>query len=111
MVVDADRARINLASVVRDGQQIHVPAFRESLSNTPAGGGSPGVPGSTRININTASVADLEKLPAIGEAIANRIVGYRESHGPFTHIEDLRDLKLLRSESDFNQIKDLITVE
>jgi competence protein ComEA len=111
MVVDADRAQLNLAAFVLDGQQIDVPAFRKNLSNNLESDGSPGIHQTAKVNINTASVADLDTLPGVGEVTANNIVSYRESHGPFKRIEDLRDLKLLRSASDFGQLKDLITVE
>jgi competence protein ComEA len=111
LAIDADRGRLNLASPVVDGQRIDVPAFRASLSNATDGGGPSDANKSGKVNINTASAADLDKLPTIGEVTANKIVSYREGHGPFKRIEDLKDLKLLRSESDFEQIKELITAE
>lgn len=41
------------------------------------------------ININTASEADLDRLPGIGEALASRIVAHRESQGAFETVEDI----------------------
>ncbi len=49
------------------------------------------LPGS--ININTASKADLMRLPGIGERYAERILMYREDNGPFTSIEQLNNIK------------------
>jgi competence protein ComEA len=43
-----------------------------------------------KININTASVKDLQKLEGVGPGVAQRIVEYREAHGPFKRGEDLR---------------------
>ena len=43
-----------------------------------------------KININTASVKELQKLEGVGPGVAQRIVEYREAHGPFKRGEDLR---------------------
>nr|MBO2472111.1 hypothetical protein [Bacillota bacterium] len=86
---------------------------------TEAGGAAaaPGVAGGTvsgavdtRININTATVAELQRLPGIGPALAARIVAYREAWGPFRRIEDLLEVPGI-GQRRFEQIKDLIKVE
>lgn len=41
------------------------------------------------VNINTASAENLSRLPGIGEVLAERIIAYREAHGPFTSVEEL----------------------
>jgi len=46
-----------------------------------------------RININTASVKELQKLEGVGRGVAQRIVEYREAHGPFKRGEDLRKVE------------------
>ena len=63
-----------------------------------------------RVNINTASAAELEKLPGIGKAFAQRIVEYREAHGPFRRPEHLIMLRGM-SDKRFRQLRDLVTVE
>jgi len=45
------------------------------------------------ININTANLTDLEKIPGIGPAIANRIIEYRKTYGNFSSLDDLRKVK------------------
>ncbi len=65
---------------------------------------------STKLNINRASKSDLEKLPGIGPTIAERIVNYREEHGAFKSIEDLKNVKGI-GDKKFEALKDLITVE
>ena len=102
---DADTQQLNLARVLTDGEQIRVPRIGEVLPDpapqpgaavTPGTGTAPGKPGagsaSGIVNINTASASDLEKLPGIGPALAQRIVEYRDSHGPFASVDALTDV-------------------
>jgi competence protein ComEA len=46
-----------------------------------------------KVNINTASAKELQKLEGVGRAVAERIVGYREEHGPFKRGEDLKKVE------------------
>lgn len=62
------------------------------------------------ININTASVAELEKLPGIGPGIAERIVAYRQEHGLFRRAEHLMMLRGI-SERKFRAISSRLAVE
>ena len=102
---EADTQQLNLARVLTDGEQIRVPRIGEVLPDpAPQPGGdaasgartTPGKSGgggaSGTININTASASDLEKLPGIGPALAERIVEYRDSHGPFASVDALTDV-------------------
>ena len=102
---DADTQQLNLARVLTDGEQIRVPRIGEVLPDpapqpgaavTPGTGTAPGKPAagsaSGMVNINTASASELEKLPGIGPALAQRIVEYRDSHGPFASVDALTDV-------------------
>lgn len=62
-----------------------------------------------KININTASAAELEQLSGIGQAKAQAIVDYREENGDFTSIEEIKEVKGI-GEGIFENIKDMITV-
>ena len=64
----------------------------------------------TLVNINTASPAELEKLPGIGEALAARIVAYRRQHGRFRRAEHLIMVRGI-SERRFRGLRASITVE
>jgi len=62
-----------------------------------------------KININTASLEDLQKLPRIGPKVAQRILDYRKQNGNFKKIEELMKVKGI-GEKVYAQLKDLITV-
>ncbi len=67
-------------------------------------------PAPTRININTATAQELEKLPGIGRGFAQRIVEHREKYGPFRRPEHLIMVRGL-SDKRFRALRELITVE
>lgn len=115
-IADADLVRVNLAQRVYDEQQIYVPYKDEQV--TPVlptavphviSSGMFSAPGQ-KVNINTASAGELETLPGIGPTLAQRIVDYRQSNGPFQRSEDIKKVKGI-GDGIFAQIKDLITVE
>ena len=101
-----DVHRLNLAARLADGQQIVVPKRVDSVSSGPVPSSSP-TPG--RVNLNVAGVAELDRLPGVGPVTAQRIVAYREQHGPFSQVEQLRDAKLVNA-ATFEKIKDLVEI-
>jgi competence protein ComEA len=95
---DADAAAINLAARLADEQHIHVPRLGEAPPQpaTAAEGGAPSGEQNEQgalIDLNQADVNDLEALPGVGQAIAERIVAYREANGPFASVDDLKQVK------------------
>ena len=62
-----------------------------------------------KININTASLIELQKLPRIGEKVAQRIIDFRKENGKFKSTTDLLKVKGI-GEKIFESLKDLITV-
>lgn len=101
----ADLSRINLAAPLRNGDRVLVPPIQRPLPPcVPRGGSAPGPePGPVQVqpagetaspvNVNTASAADLERLPGIGPTLARRIVEHRETRGLFRRMEDLLEVK------------------
>ena len=63
-----------------------------------------------RVEINTAPASELEKLPGIGKSLAERIVAYREEHGPFRRVEHLMMVRGI-SEKKFRELQSLVRVE
>ena len=108
---EADLDKINLAQEVRDQQQIHVPRKGEAAPQlaTPGPGGA-ATPVDHRVNINTATLAELDTLPKIGPSTAQHIIDYRTKNGPFKKIEDLKNVSGI-GDVTFEALKDLITVE
>jgi len=91
------------------------PAAPEPGAQPPGSSGQaaerPGAPRDSdgRININTASRSELTDLPGIGTVLADRIVEYRNANGPYSRIEDIRNVSGI-GERRFEAIMDKITV-
>ena len=96
-----DVESINLAETVTGGQHIHIKfnfhGNPESLLRN------------QKININTATIKELDSLPGIGPTMAKRIEEYRQSKGVFTSIEDIKHVKGI-GDGLFKKIRDKITV-
>lgn len=81
---DADLQAVNLARLLSDGEQLVVPAIGATSES-----GESGAVGDGLIDLNNADQAELETLPRIGPAIAQRIIEWRESNGRFGSVDDL----------------------
>ena len=82
---------VNLASPVSDGVQIVVPSRRArmSTSSRPARRWPRDATVPARIRLSTATLEELDTLPGVGPVTAQRILDYREQHGPFTSVDEL----------------------
>ena len=103
----ADPAGLNLARRVHDGEQLRAPLVGEALVGEPLA--SDASAGSALIDLNRATAGDLEALPRIGPALAQRIVDWRSANGSFTAITDLLEVTGI-GQKLFDGLKDKVTV-
>lgn len=112
---------INLAYIVEDGIKICIPNKGENITNDNTetyitkennsleNQEKSSNPKSNKININTATQTELEKLPGIGPATALKIIEYRKENGKFKEIGDIKDVKGI-GDNKFLKIKEYIKV-
>ena len=119
VTAQADPERINQALEIKDQQQIHVPFAGEKNPLPPVQGGAPdniiesdleSAPSQGLLNLNTASLEQLDALPGIGPVIGQRIIDYREQTGEFRAVEEITEVSGI-GQATYNKIKTLITVE
>ena len=118
MLTEADSTLLNLAELLEDGQQLDIPykagsqpvatttTLQLPSSVTPTPTADPNV---ELVNINTASLEELESLDGIGSATAQKIIDYRTENGPFVSIEDLINVSGI-GPAVMDQIRPFITV-
>jgi len=104
---DADSNLINLAEILVDGEQIVVPSLLPTaVTNSNSRGENPiSIP---LVDINSATLDQLDTLPEIGLKTAQTIINYRNTNGPFTKIEEILDVPGI-GQATFEKIKGLIT--
>jgi competence protein ComEA len=124
LLADAETTTINLAARLEDGQQLNIP-YKDGAApaaatevpvfsfSSPDGTTSEPTQGPSSdaelININTATVEQLDTLPGIGPTTAQKIIDYRTTNGPFGTIEDILNVSGI-GPATFDEIKNLITV-
>ncbi|CAN5510876.1 hypothetical protein BH10ACT3_BH10ACT3_01320 [soil metagenome] len=119
---DADPDRVNLAAPLIDGSRIVVPAIgQDPPAEVPVEGaapatgtGSSGATGATLtpsapVDLNTATIEQLDELPGVGPATAQAIVSFRESEGRFTSVDALLDVRGI-GDAKLEALRDLVTV-
>jgi competence protein ComEA len=94
----AERSAVNLAMPLHDGQQIVVPrrgaggAAASGVSAASGGGAAPGSAPAAPVSLSSATVEQLDTLDGIGPTLAARIVQYRDAHGGFRSVDELRQV-------------------
>lgn len=106
---DADLDALNLAARVKDGDKVLVPSQSGEAEASAGGSAMAGGMQGGLVNLNTATIADLETLPGIGPALAQRIIDFRESNGGFRTVDDLLEVPGIGAKK-FEELKDHVTV-
>jgi len=103
----AQLAAVNLAAPVADGEQIVVPGRGAggvaAAASSPAAGSSPSAP----LDLNTATLEQLDSLPGIGPVTAQKIIDYRQAHGAFHSVAELEGVPGI-GEGRLAQLKGLV---
>jgi competence protein ComEA len=109
-----DVAALNLARKVVDGELIMVgvtppPGAATGPAGAPGGAAPAGGAPAGQVNLNTATLADLDTLPGVGPVLAQRILDARTAQGGFKSVSDLRKVDGI-GDSRYEQLKDLVVV-
>ena len=106
----AQPSALNLAAPLLDGERIYVPRVGESVPVAVDDGTSgPDAAPSGPVDVNHATVDELDELPGIGPATATAIVDHREESGPFASVDDLEAVRGI-GPAKLDAIRDLVTV-
>lgn len=111
LAADADIVSINHAQLLVDGEQIYVSRIGETPPAEAETGDGSGTSGSnsSKINLNSATAAELMQLPGVGEVTAEAIVSHRDTVGSFSSVEQLLDISGI-GPAKFEKLQDLVTV-
>jgi competence protein ComEA len=106
--VGADLEGVNLAAKIADGQQVVVPrkgvaALAGGGARAAALGGAPSAP----ISLNTATADQLDELDGVGPATAQKILEFRQEHGGFRSVDDLKQISGIGPKK-FDALKDKV---
>lgn len=115
---EADLSNVNLAYSLSDGQKVKIPNINEKdeemIVVEEKTGDNIIIEGNKskeeKININKAAQTEIETLPGIGPSTALKIINYRNEHGKFKNIEDIKNVSGI-GDSKFENIKEYICVE
>ena len=111
---DADLDRINLAARVADGERIYVPRQGEAVvadaAASGSGGGSSGATAAAGpVDLNTATLEQLDTLPGVGPATAQAIIDHRTRNGRFRSVDDLLEVRGI-GPAKLEQLRPLVRV-
>lgn len=121
---NADLEKVNLAYSLEDGQKLYIPTKNEEKTeyiSTENGEevvedrkstsvSSEGKTGNLKVNLNTDNARELESLPGVGPALAQKIMDYRKENGNFKSVEDLKNVSGI-GDKKFESMKEYVLVK
>lgn len=116
---EADLSKLNLTLALQDGDKIVVPSRATSVPTAnnltapnPSAVATDSAPltAAAKLNLNTATLEQLDTLPGIGPALAQRILDYRAQHGSFKSVAELKEIKGI-GDALFDEVKEKVTVQ
>ncbi|MCY8490375.1 helix-hairpin-helix domain-containing protein [Bacillus atrophaeus] len=109
---EADEKQVNLAELLQDGTVVYIPSEGEESTQSASANASVqnGAGKEALVNINTASLEELQAISGVGPSKAEAIIAYREENGKFQAVEDITNVSGI-GEKSFEKIKSAITVK
>ncbi|ADP33154.1 helix-hairpin-helix domain-containing protein [Bacillus atrophaeus] len=109
---EADEKQVNLAELLQDGTVVYIPSEGEEPTQSTTANASVqnGAGKEALVNINTASLEELQAISGVGPSKAEAIIAYREENGKFQAVEDITNVSGI-GEKSFEKIKSAITVK
>ncbi|MFC5679296.1 ComEA family DNA-binding protein [Aeromicrobium endophyticum] len=104
-----DTTSLNMARELTDGEQVLVGLEPADPAVSPGAAPGAAAPAGTKVNLNTATLEQLDTLPGVGPVTAQAIVTWRESHGRFGSVDDLLDVKGI-GDATLAELRDLVVV-
>lgn len=114
LVLDADPGALNLARPVVDGERLDVPRLGDVEPGAVGPGAAAGDTGGAQredgtLDLNLATLTELQELPGVGPVLAQRILDWRDDNGPFTEVGQLREVAGI-GEARFQELADRVAV-
>ena len=106
LTLEADVSKTNLAYILTDGEKVYIPNLSDEENVLDVNLEK----SSSKININTASLDELKKIPGVGESTGNSIIEYRKKNGKFILIEDIQNVSGI-GPSKFEKMKEYIVTK
>lgn len=110
-VPGTDMTAVNLARRLTDGEHVVVgpAAIGQPVGGQPAGQAAQSTGAGSRLDLNTATLTELDALPGVGPATAQHILDWRSAHGRFASVDQLREVDGI-GEARFVRLRDLVMV-
>lgn len=114
---ESDLSNVNLAYTLEDGQKLYIPNINETFNqeyltteNEEGIVESTTSDSNSKVNINSAEITELSSLPGVGEALAQKIITYRQQNGKFKKIEELKNVTGI-GDKKYESLKDYISLK